>query len=193
MYAITKAVAKFRHYLFGHYFIIRTNQRSLKHITDQIIQTPEQESLLPKLLGFNFSIEYKPEPINQVADALSRSIYMALSNPQENLLDDIKGVVVSSPTMQQLIQQFQSDPASMPQHKLRNGLLFLHHRVIIPIEARELITHILLEFHSSPIGGHAGFLRTYARLTTYFFWHDMRKDIYEFIKNCQICQRAKTS
>ena len=185
-------MAKFRHYLFGHYFIIRTNQRSLKHITDQIIQTPEQESLLPKLLDFNFSIEYKPGPTNQVADALSWSFYMALSNPQANLLNDIKGVVASSPTMQQLIQQFQYDPASMPQHKLRNGLLFLRHRVIIPIEARELITRILHEFHSSPIGGHAGFHRTHARLATYFFWHDMRTDIYEFIKTCQICQRAKT-
>ena len=37
LYVITEAVAKFCHYLFGHYFIIRTDQRSLKHITDQII------------------------------------------------------------------------------------------------------------------------------------------------------------
>lgn len=31
-FAITEAVAKFRHYLFGHRFIIRTDQQALKHL-----------------------------------------------------------------------------------------------------------------------------------------------------------------
>lgn len=43
MYAITAAVAKFRHYLVGHHFIIRTDHQSLRHLTDQTIQTPEQQ------------------------------------------------------------------------------------------------------------------------------------------------------
>nr|KYP41746.1 Retrovirus-related Pol polyprotein from transposon 297 family [Cajanus cajan] len=33
-YAITEAVAKFRHYLLGHRFVIKTDQRSLKSLTD---------------------------------------------------------------------------------------------------------------------------------------------------------------
>ncbi|GJX63720.1 ty3-gypsy retrotransposon protein [Tanacetum coccineum] len=37
LYAITEAVAKFRHYLFGHYFIIHTDHHSLRHISDQTI------------------------------------------------------------------------------------------------------------------------------------------------------------
>lgn len=41
-YAITEAAAKFRHYLLGHKFIIQTDQRSLKSLTDQAIQTPKQ-------------------------------------------------------------------------------------------------------------------------------------------------------
>ncbi|GJW14512.1 ty3-gypsy retrotransposon protein [Tanacetum coccineum] len=56
LYAITEAVAKFRHYLFGHYFIIRTDHHSLRHISDQTIQTLEQQALLPKLLGYNFRV-----------------------------------------------------------------------------------------------------------------------------------------
>lgn len=59
MFAITKTVEKFRNYLFSHYFIIRTDQKSLKHLTEQVTQTPEQEEWLPKLLGFRYSIEYK--------------------------------------------------------------------------------------------------------------------------------------
>lgn len=144
LYAITEAVAKFRHYLVGHSFVIRTDQRNLKHLTDQVIQTPEQEALLPKLLGFNFSFEYKPGPTNQAADALSRSFHMAISFSQSSMLADIKREVSSSTSMQQLILQFKSDPAAMPHHTLRDGMLFLRQRLLILMEARNLITGISL-------------------------------------------------
>lgn len=39
LYAVTEAMAKFRHYILGHKFIIRTDQQSLKALTDQTIQT----------------------------------------------------------------------------------------------------------------------------------------------------------
>jgi hypothetical protein len=58
--AITEALAKFRHYLLGNKFIIRTDQRSLKSLMDQSLQTPEQQVWLHKFLGFDFKIEYKP-------------------------------------------------------------------------------------------------------------------------------------
>ncbi|GKB51033.1 ty3-gypsy retrotransposon protein [Tanacetum coccineum] len=65
--------------------------------------------------------------------------------------------------------------------------------MVIPPESRDLISKLLVEFHSSTLGGHAGFLRTYARIATYFFWPGMRRDIHDYIRSCQICQRAKTS
>ena len=40
LYALTEAVAKFRHYLLGHKFILRTDQKSLRILMDQNLQTP---------------------------------------------------------------------------------------------------------------------------------------------------------
>jgi len=41
-YTITAVVAKFRHYLLGKKFIIRTDHQNLKALTDQNFRTPEQ-------------------------------------------------------------------------------------------------------------------------------------------------------
>lgn len=68
-----------------------------------MIQTPEQEALLLKLLRFNYSIEYNPGPTNQAADALSRSFHMVVSVPILFILDDIKRAVSYSPKLQALI------------------------------------------------------------------------------------------
>jgi len=43
-FAITTTIAKFRHYLLGHKFTIRTNQKSLRSLTDQVVHTLEQQN-----------------------------------------------------------------------------------------------------------------------------------------------------
>lgn len=69
--AITEALAKFRHYLLGQKFVIKTYQKSLKSLLDQSLQTPEQQAWLHKFIGYDFRIEYKPGKENVAADALS--------------------------------------------------------------------------------------------------------------------------
>ncbi|KAL0447825.1 UNVERIFIED_CONTAM: hypothetical protein Slati_1910400 [Sesamum latifolium] len=72
MYAIMEAVRKWRRYLLGHHFDIYTDQKSLKGLLSQTVQTSAQQRLLTKLLGYDFSIHYTPDCDNKVADALSR-------------------------------------------------------------------------------------------------------------------------
>jgi len=43
MYAITESIKKWRQYLLGRKFIIYTDQKSLRNILEQTIQTSEQE------------------------------------------------------------------------------------------------------------------------------------------------------
>jgi hypothetical protein len=70
--AIRSAVKKWRPYLLGRKFIIHTDQRSLRELMTQIIQTPEQQFYLVKILGYSYEILYKPGAQNRVVDALSR-------------------------------------------------------------------------------------------------------------------------
>ena len=71
LHTIVEAVRKWRQYLFGRFFIIRTNQCSIKELLQQVIQTPDQQKYVFKLLGYDFIIEYKPGKTNLAADVLS--------------------------------------------------------------------------------------------------------------------------
>jgi len=72
MLALVTSVKKWRPYLLGHRFVIRTDLRSLKFLWDQAIATEAQQKWLLKLMGYDFLIEYKKGHDNRAADALSR-------------------------------------------------------------------------------------------------------------------------
>ena len=96
MLAITTAVKKWRHYLLGRHFRIFTDQKSLKALLTQTIQTPAQHKWLTKLLGFDYEIIYTPSRTNVVADALSRKHHAAellvntTSSKIPSLIDHLK-------------------------------------------------------------------------------------------------------
>jgi hypothetical protein len=188
LFAITEAIAKSRHYLLGHKFIIRTNQKSLRSLMDQALQTPEQQAWLHKFIGYDFTIEYKPGKDNVAADALSRVCVMALSTPEVKLLDELKKGTEKDNSLQNILNNISTGQEQKFVHK--DGLVYYKSRIVVPDDTH-LKTKILLEFHSSPICGHAGIARTLARISAQFFWPQMKQEIKDFVQQCLICQQAK--
>jgi hypothetical protein len=85
MLAIVKAIRKWRPYLLGRPFTVKTDHKSLKYLLEQHITTPAQTRWLPKLLGYDYVVEYKKGPDNKGVDALSKKVefnFMAVSLPQ---------------------------------------------------------------------------------------------------------------
>lgn len=70
--AVVLSVNKWRHYLLGRRFTIKTDHQSLKFLLEQQITTPIQQKWLSKLMGFDYEIAYKSSNTNLAADALSR-------------------------------------------------------------------------------------------------------------------------
>ncbi|KAJ0940339.1 putative nucleotidyltransferase, Ribonuclease H [Helianthus annuus] len=195
MYAITQAIAKWRQYLLGHKFTIITDQQSLKRLQDQVIQTPEQQKWLGKLLGFDFDIMYRPGSQNSAADALSRvptGHLLAISAPVPSLLQDLATATKTDPDLTNLLRRLTEDPTALPDHAIKNGLLLFQGRLMVPNHQR-LRDQLLVEHHSSPLGGHSGVTRTYQRLAASFYWKHMRASVKTFVANCQVCQQNKPS
>lgn len=71
--ALIMAVMKWRHYLTGKKFLVKTDHQSLRFLLEQQkLTTHIQHKGLTKLLGLDYSIQYQKGVDNKVADALSR-------------------------------------------------------------------------------------------------------------------------
>ena len=50
---------------------------------------------------------------------------------------------------------------------------------------------LLDEFHSTPIGGHFGVLRTFKRISANVYWEGISKDVQRYVASCALCQCSK--
>jgi hypothetical protein len=100
MMALVAAIKKWRPYLLGQKFVVRTDHRSLKYLWDQTIVTEARQKWLVKLVGYDFVIEYKKGSENSAADALSRQMegtLMAISQPVPQWIEPIQHEIRSDP------------------------------------------------------------------------------------------------
>jgi hypothetical protein len=193
--AITSAVKKWRAYLLGRKFVIHTDQRSLRELMTQIIQTPEQQFYLAKLLGYSYEILYKPGAHNRVADALSRihevpPQCLTITIPHWDFIQQLKQSFMVDEKLQTLMKQVQESPSSHPGFQVIHDLLYFKGKLYIP--SNSPIKQLLLEeYHSSPIGGHSGIQKTLGRLKENVYWDKMKEDVTHFVNACSICQQTK--
>ena len=50
---------------------------------------------------------------------------------------------------------------------------------------------ILYEFHDAPVGGHKGMNRTLQAIKTRYKWHNMKRDVERYVRQCKSCQVNK--
>ena len=161
------------------------------------MKTPEQHRYLIRLLGFEYTIQYRPGHENGVADALSRiagedakaSFYL-LSSPQFSFLTDLKEELATNHEFLALHEKIQKDPDAAAEYRIENGLILQRRRIWLPTGS-SIIPLLLEEFHSTPTGGHYGVQKTFQRLQGNFTWTSMRSDVCTFVAACVTCQLTK--
>ena len=196
--ALVTTVKRWRPYLVGKPFIIKTDQQSLKYLLEQRVGTPAQQKWITKLLGYSFLVEYKKGQENKAADALSRRVstpspalslldgpssstlslaacheeahFYLISFPCPTWLGILKESYHTDPEYQHLLTSMSTDSAS-PHFSLQNGLLLYKSKVFLSSNS-PLKPLVLQHTHDSPLG--AGYLKTLHRIKHDFFlvWHE---------------------
>ncbi|KAL0350215.1 UNVERIFIED_CONTAM: Transposon Ty3-G Gag-Pol polyprotein [Sesamum radiatum] len=195
--ALLLAVTKWKHYLQGHHFIIRTYQKSLKHILDQGVDSVLQQKWITKLLGLSYEVQYKKGHENRAADALSRretdptecQTY-GISTQLPLWIQELQISYEGDSLFQSILQAKVLDPQSHPEYTYESGVLRRGNKLCVGNHGgiREKIIKVM---YDSALGGHSGINGTLHRLKMLFYWPAVKKEVQTWIREYETCQRSK--
>lgn len=176
--------------------MVRTHQHNLKYLLEQLAIPGDFQSWVTKLMGYDFEVQYRPGTENKAADTLSRipaqTELATLTLPMLLDVQQVGAQVDNDQLPAKIKKELQEDPDAHPKFSVDQGRLLYKGRLVLP-RASPLLPTLLREFHSSPVGGHSKFLRTYKRLASNLYWAGMKKDIKKFVEECSVCQQNKIS
>jgi RNase H-like domain found in reverse transcriptase/Integrase core domain/Integrase zinc binding domain len=209
--AVVFAINKFCSYLIGSKVMVYTDHAAIRYLLNKKDSKPRLIRWILLLQEFDLEIKDKKGTENSVADHLSRIRIEPTENEQpiddsftEEQLYHISnhrlpwfadivnflacGIMPPDMTYQQrrkflseVRHYFWDDPLLF-----KLGVDGIHRRCI----PKDEMSSVLFHCHSSPYGGHSGTDKTAAKiLQAGFFWPTLFKDVRNFIKVCDKCQR----
>ncbi|KAI4347857.1 hypothetical protein L6164_008634 [Bauhinia variegata] len=127
----------------------------------QVIHTPIKYQYMSKLLGFEYTIVYKPGASNTAVDALSQIPHtngahlLVLSMPKFLFTDCLRWEMSILNSILEFKNNILANPEKCPGFKVQDDFILYHGRIYLSKDS-SLKTLILKEFHSPYSGGHRG-------------------------------------
>jgi len=197
--AIVKALKKWRVDLLGARFVVYTDHRTLENFDRQPLLSRRQARWQEFLGQYDFEIRYVKGEDNTIADALSR---LPRDDSEAGVTKMVAGVLslgVDKGLLAEIRAGYATDGFakkllmlgdSMPGVEVRDGLLYLANRLVLP-QTASLRERFFQLAHDSL--GHFGADKSYAALRDSYYWPNMRKDLQDaYIPSCSDCQRNKS-
>lgn len=159
------------------------------------MNTPIQQQWLPKLLEFDYEIQYRQGKDNVAADAFSRVegsevLHMAMTVLECDLMQQIKDAYQVDDRCKKMIEELVVKPDSVRHYSWVQGVLRRKSKIVVPAMV-SLKDKVLEWLHCSGQGGHSGRDVTMQRVKGLFYWKGMIKDIQSYLRICSVCQRYK--
>jgi hypothetical protein len=182
---LVQAVRHWRPYLWGRHFIVKTDHFSLKYLLDQSLATIPQHHWVGKLLGFDFTVEYRSGATNTVADALSRrdpdeGTLMAISAPHFDFVERLRQAQATDPVLVAIYEEIRAGTRVAP-WSIVGGMVAMERHLYIPTTS-PLLREIVAAVHDD---GHEGVHRNLHRLRCDFHFPNMCRVVQEFVRTCQ--------
>jgi hypothetical protein len=141
-------------------------------------------------------IIYKNGKQNVVADALSRkdedveAFLCAISIIQPDWIVEARDEWKNDEKVWSLIQRLQQDSSASDRFTWKNDSLWYKDRLYLCKDS-QLKQKVLLELHTSPVGGHSGFLKTYHRVKKDFFWEGLKTNVQSLWQNVWFANKIR--
>lgn len=186
--AIYQAVKHFQFMLEGRPFKILTDHRPLQFAFSTIAErSPIQKRYLSYISQFSTDIVHIAGQDNVVADALSRPDCDMVS--AENLLKDIVSAQSQDKEIEELVEKdgssFVLEKVQFPDFQVVVETSTGRHRPFVPNNLRKTVFRVL---HSL---SHPGVKASRKLIAERYFWPNMLRDVGNWVRSCDACQRAK--
>jgi hypothetical protein len=143
-----------------------------------------------KLLGFDFTVEYKSGSSNVVADALScrdspeDGTILVLSAPRFDVLDRLCQAQLTDLALIAIRDKVLAGIRRAPWAVIDNMIHYVGRLYVPPTSA--LLQELLATIHEE---GHKGVQRTMHRLRRDFHFPNMKQVVQDYVRACATCQR----
>jgi hypothetical protein len=194
--AVIMAVDKWRQYLQRGPFTIITDHKSLTNLSDQILTSELQKKAMAKLVGLQFEIKYRKGSENGAADSLSRVGHLldiqTISSSKPEWLQEVLNSYANDAHALGLLQGLAIKSPNDQGYILEQGLIKFQGRLFIG-ENLALQTKLIASLHDSAVGGHSGIQASYQQINQLYYWPGMKLTVENYVKQCVVCQMAKSS
>jgi hypothetical protein len=187
MLAIMHALAKFRQYLVGERFVVKSNHNSLKYLLEQKDLNERQQEWVNKIQAYDFNIEFVKGKNNTVDDALSRrpSIFSMFG-----MSVDWKDHLIVEYAKDQFACQLLDGQIHDDNFRVIKDLIYYKGRIFLVLGSA-LNAKILHVCHNSLVAGHQGISKMYRQARERFAWKGLKEDVIKHVKECTTCQENK--
>jgi hypothetical protein len=187
MLAIMHALAKFRQYLVGARFVVKSDHNSLKYLLEQKDLNERQQKWVSRIQAYDFDIEFVKGKNNVVADALSRRpSILAITG----ITVDWKDQLVMEYAEDQFACQLLDGQVQDEDFKVINDLIYYKDRIFL-VSGSAFKAKVLQACHDSPMARHQGISKTYRQVRERFSWKGLKEDVIRHVKECTTCQASK--
>lgn len=203
------SVKKFRPYIELQDFTVITDHASLKWLMSQKDLSGRLARWSLKLQPYRFNIEHQKGSLNIVPDTLSRVDCDSIEELVANIplivgQIDLDSNEFQEVEYQQLLKRIQKCPENFPNLKVQNNRVYIRldlkdHQLMSEIPVwklwlpKSLVEKILKCEHDEPTAAHGGVRKTLDRISRFYYWPRMAKDVKMFVSQCEICKMSKAT
>ncbi|XP_029163431.1 uncharacterized protein LOC114934886 [Nylanderia fulva] len=201
--AVIWAIKKFRPYLEGYKFTVITDHSSLRWLHNLKNPTGRLARWALELLEYDYEIIHRKGALHHVPDALSRMFEGDTEIPIVAAVDVEENANTNDAWYKKRLTEVATKARPFTDWRIVDGQLYFcrpkpvvseivedldRWKLVLP---RELRRDALREAHDEPRSGHLGVEKTYHRLAVRYYWPNMFRDITDYVKRCEVCQRTK--
>jgi hypothetical protein len=188
MLAIMHALAKFRQYLVGGKFVVKTDHNSFRHFLGQKDLNERQQKWVSKIHAYDFDIEYVKGKKNAVVDALSRRQEMCSLS---EISADWKSELLVEYSKSKFACEVMDNSVQDDRYKVVDDIIYYKDCIYLVLEST-LKEKIMKSMHDTPLAGHPGYFKTYKQIRERFSWKGIKDDVLRHVQECVTCQQNKS-